>query len=129
MVVVKMKGQVFILISIFVLLFLFSLRISTEAVEVRPEDMFYEDFSNLKGEFVRTIDVSLINQENLQDNLDDFIAFSKEFYSRKGYNEEVSYSVSASGDTTTVYLNISLNSSSSYLMQGLIINRTLLVFA
>ena len=123
-----MKGQVFILISVFVLLFLFSLRISTQAIDVSTGDIFSEDFYNLKDELVRTVDISLINQESLQTNLDDFIAFSKEFYSRKGYKEDVQYSISSVGDMTTVYLNVSLNSSSSYLMQGLIINRTMSVF-
>ena len=121
--VVKMKGQVFILISIFVLLFLFSIRISTESVDVGPESIFYEDFSNLKNELVNTVDVSLINQASLQGNLDSFITFSKDFYERKGYVEDVNYSVSTSGDVTTVYLNVSLNSSDSYLMQSIIINR------
>ena len=123
-----MKGQVFILISVFVLLFLFSLRISTQAIDVSTRDMFSEDFTNLRDELVRTVDVSLINQESLQTNLDDFIAFSNEFYRRKGYTEDVQYSISSLGDVTTVYLNVSLNSSSSYLMQGLIINRTMSVF-
>ena len=126
--VVKMKGQVFILISIFVLLFLFSIRISTESVDVGPESIFYEDFSNLKNELVNTVDVSLINQASLQGNLDSFITFSKDFYERKGYVEDVNYSVSTSGDVTTVYLNVSLNSSDSYLMQSIIINRTMSVF-
>lgn len=126
--VVRMKGQVFILISVFVLLFLFSLRISTQAIDVSTRDMFSEDFTNLRDELVRTVDVSLINQESLQTNLDDFIAFSNEFYRRKGYTEDVQYSISSLGDVTTVYLNVSLNSSSSYLMQGLIINRTMSVF-
>ena len=126
--VVGMKGQVFILISVFVLLFLFSLRISTQAIDVSTRDMFSEDFTNLRDELVRTVDVSLINQESLQTNLDDFIAFSNEFYRRKGYTEDVQYSISSLGDVTTVYLNVSLNSSSSYLMQGLIINRTMSVF-
>jgi hypothetical protein len=125
---VKMKGQIFILISIFVLLFLFSLRIGTESVEIGPGDTFYEDFSNLKNELIRTVDISLINQESLQGNLDNFVAFSKDFYARKGYTENVEYSVSALGDVTTIYLNVSLNSTNSYLMQGLIINRTLSVF-
>jgi len=123
-----MKGQIFILISIFVLLFLFSLKISTETPEVRQEDVFFEEFSNLKRELVRTVDISILNQQNLQNNLDDFIVFSKEFYSKKGYAEEVEYSISTAGSLTTVYLNMSLSTDKSYLKQSLIIKRTLAVF-
>jgi trans-2-enoyl-CoA reductase len=123
-----MKGQVFMIVSVFILLFLFLLRINTQTIDVKPEDLFYKDFSNLKNELVKTIDISLLNQENLQNNLNDFIAFSKDFYNNKGYKEDVNYSISTSGDVTTVYLNISLTSSNSYLKQNLIINRTLSVF-
>ena len=128
MVVVEMKGQIFILISIFVLLFLFSLRIGTETTDIRQEDMFFEDFSNLKNELMRTIDVSMLNQDNLQDNLDNFISFSKGFYSSKGYTEDVEYTISSVGDSSTVCLNITLESDKSYLKESLIIKRTL-VFA
>ena len=123
-----MKGQVFMIVSVFILLFLFLLRINTQTIDVKPEDLFYEDFSNLKNELVKTIDISLLNQENLQSNLNDFITFSTDFYKNKGYIEDVDYSISTTGDVTTVYLNISLTSSNSYLKQNLIINRTLSVF-
>jgi hypothetical protein len=126
--VVKMKGQVFMIVSIFILLFLFLLRINTQTIDLKPSDLFYEDFSNLKEEIVRTIDISLLNQENLQNNLNDFIALSTELYNTKGYEEEVNYSISTSGDVTTVYVNVSLSSSNSYLKENLIINRTLSVF-
>lgn len=124
-----MKGQVFILISIFVLLFLFSLRMGTETVDVSQEYTFFDDYTNLKNEFVRTIDMSLLNQENLQSNLESFITFSSDFYKRKGYDEDVKYSINSSGNVTTVYLNISLSSGNSYLKQDLIINRTLVAFS
>lgn len=127
--VVKMKGQVFMIVSIFILLFLFLLRINTQTIDVRPEDMFHEDFSNLKNELIRTIDISLLNQENLMGNLNSFIIFSTDIYKNKGYTEDVQYSISTSGDSTTVYLNISLSSANSYLKESLIINRTLSVFA
>jgi len=123
-----MKGQIFILVSVFVLLFLFLMRINTQTIEVKPEDLFYEDFSNLKNEFIKTIDISILNQENLQNNLNDFIDFSTDVYKDKGYTENIEYSISASGDVAVVYLNISLRSSNSYLKENLIINRTLSVF-
>ena len=123
-----MKGQVFMIVSVFILLFLFLLRINTQTIEVKPDDLFYEDFSNLKNELLRIIDISLLNQENLQNNLNDFITFSTNMYRNKGYTEDVEFSVSTAGDVTTIYLNITLSSSKSYLKENLIINRTLSVF-
>ena len=123
-----MKGQIFIIVSVFILLFLFLMRINTKVIEVKPEDLFYEDFSNFKNEFIKTIDISILNGENLQSNLDDFIDFSTDVYKNKGYIENVDYSIQFSGDVTVVYLNISLRSDKSYLRENLIINRTLSVF-
>ena len=71
-----MKGQVFMIVSLFILLFLFLLRLNTQTVDLSPKDLFYEDFSNLKNEIIKTIDISILNQENLQNNLNDFIMFS-----------------------------------------------------
>jgi hypothetical protein len=124
----EMKGQVFMIVSLFILLFLFLLRINTQTIDVKQDDLFYEDFSNLKNELISTIDISLLNQENIQNNLNDFITFSTNNYNNKGYTEDVTYSISTSGDVTTIYLNISLTSSNSYLKENLIINRTLKVF-
>ncbi|MFH0928737.1 MAG: hypothetical protein V1818_00065 [Candidatus Aenigmatarchaeota archaeon] len=124
-----MKGQVFVLISIFVLIFLFSLRMGTETPALMEDDLFLEDFGNLKAETVRTIDMSLLSQQSIQSNLDSFISFSKDFYTRKGYQEDVQYSVSSSGNTTSVYLNITLQNGNSYLNENLIISRSLTVFA
>jgi hypothetical protein len=126
-----MKGQIFIVVSIFVLLFFFLMRINTKAIEVKQEDLFYEDFSNLKNEIMKIIDISILNEGEiliLQNNLNNFITFSTDVYKNKGYIEIIQYDIQSSGDTTTVYLNISLTSSRSYLKENLIINRTLSVF-
>lgn len=124
-----MKGQVFMIVSIFILLFLFLLRINTQTIDVEPDDMFHEDFSNLKNELIRTVDISLLNQENLVGNLNSFIIFSTDVYKNKGYTEDVQYSIATSGGSTIIYLNISLSSAKSYLKESLIISRTLSVFA
>ena len=124
-----MKGQVFIIISVFVLLFLLSLRMGTQTTDIKQEDNFISDYKSLKNELINTIDLSLVNRQSVQNNLNNFISFSTDFYKRKGYTEEVDYSITEVGDVTTVYLNISMTSDSSYLKQSIIINRTTEVFA
>ena len=118
-----MKGQIFIITLLMVLIALFILRTSTKMADTTKTDLFYESFSNIKSELIRTVDMSLLNQESVSGRLDDFIGFSKEVYGKKGYVESVNYTVSP-GATTTVYLNVSLSSSNSYLMESLIISRT-----
>jgi len=118
-----MKGQIFVITSILILLVLLLTRASTQTANVKQDESFYETFSNLKAELVKTVDLSLINQQSVSDNLDDFIDFSNQTLKKKGYALEVNYTVYP-GQTTIVYLNVSLASSNSYLLDSLIINRT-----
>jgi hypothetical protein len=118
-----MKGQIFVITAIMILLALFIARISTNTTDVKQESLFYESFSNIKSELTRTVDLALINGEDVSTRLDDFIDFSKDIYEKKGYVESVNYTIS-SGNPTMVHLNISLSSKDSYLLEGLTINRT-----
>lgn len=115
-----MKGQIFIVSSVLILLVLFLLRVSTKTIDTPTSEVFYESFSNLKGELIRTVDLALLNHEDVSASLDDFIAFSKSVYAKKGYSESVNYTISSPVTT----LNISLTSQDSYLTESLIINRT-----
>jgi len=118
-----MKGQIFIITSVLVLVALLLTRLATKTVDKKQDDTFYESFSNLKNELIRTIDIALLNEETISDKLDDFIYFSNETMKKRGYIESVNYSV-FTGTTTIVYLNVSLSSDDSYFLESLIINRT-----
>jgi len=115
-----MKGQIFILTSVLILVALLIARETTRTVDVKREELFYESYSNLKNELVKTVDIALLNQGSVSDSLDDFIGFSKEVFKKKGYVESVNYSISGN----VVYLNVSLTRGKSYLLDSLIINRT-----
>lgn len=120
-----MKGQVFIITSILILIALIVVRINTQTFEIKAEETFYEDFLNLKNELINTIDLSILTDTaNLESNLVDFISFSKNVFQKRGYNEDVTYLITINGNTRIIYLNVSLNSSKSYLKENLIINRT-----
>lgn len=121
---VEMRGQVFIITSVLILIALLVVRINTQTFEIKSDEMFYDDFSNLKNELINTIDFSIMTNANLENNLVDFISFSKNVFKKRGYNEGVTYLITVNGDNRIVYLNISLNSSKSYLKEDLIINRT-----
>jgi hypothetical protein len=122
---VKMKGQIFIITSVLILIALLIVRINTQTTEIKTDETFYEDFSNLKNELINTIDFSIMTDTtNLENNLIDFIGFSKSVFQKRGYNEDVTYLITVNGDNRIIYLNVSLNSSKSYLKENLIINRT-----
>jgi len=119
-----MKGQIFIITSVLILLALLLTSITIKTSNIRKDEVFYESFSNLENELIRTVDIALINKESAYFRLNDFIDFSTNFLKKKGYTENVAYSISSIGLNTVVYLNISLSSSNSYLLENLIINRT-----
>lgn len=115
-----MKGQIFVLTSIMILVILLLVRSSTNTQAADQSDQFYLSFSNLEAELTKTVDLALVNRGDVAASLDDFISFSKDVYSRHGYTESVNYTLGG----TSVYLNVSLRSSDSYFMNSLIINRT-----
>jgi hypothetical protein len=119
-----MKGQIFIIASVLILLALLITRLSTQTIDIRQDELFYESFSNLKAELIKTVDLALLNGDVVADKLQNFTAFSTDVLKKKGYIETVNYQISQNGGTTIVYLNFSLNSSNSYLLDSLIINRT-----
>lgn len=123
MVVVKMKGQIFIITSIMVLVTLFLLRVNTQTFEIEEDEQFYDNYNNLRNELVNTIDLSLVNQENININLDGFITFSTNVLKRKGFTEDVNYTVSINGNERTVDMNVSLKSDKSEILENIIIKR------
>jgi|WetSurMetagenome_2_1015567.scaffolds.fasta_scaffold1041357_2 hypothetical protein len=118
-----MKGQIFILTSVLILVVLLMLRNSMTPFYASSEDQIQSSFVNLKDELANTVDVSLKNREDVQSNLEIFIAFSKDVMSRRGYNESVQYGFSMQGNDVHVLINVTLESRGSYMQDSFIINR------
>lgn len=119
-----MKGQIFVMIAVLVLIALLLLRNSIRHSTIKPEDFLYESFVNLKNELIKTMDISILNKENVSTNLNNFITFSKDVLGRKGYIEDVKFDVSTHGNTTEVNMNITLELENSFIEDKFIINRT-----
>jgi len=110
-----MKGQAFLMAIFLALIAVILIKVETTST-ILPEDSFIsENFLNLKEGLIRTVDLSLLNNQSISSNLDSFISLSKEFMKRKNYLEDVTYTISTAGQTTTVNLNISLSLGNSYL--------------
>ena len=122
--VVKVKGQVFIILTVFILLGLIFLRVSTKTILEKPQDFLSENFLNLKNELVQTVDISLMKNEDVQTNLNEFIAFSTDALKQRGYSESVSFSLSTIGSTTTVNFEVSLSFGKEYLNDSFKVERT-----
>ena len=122
-----MKGQMFIMASVMVLIALLLLQNSIRSFEQVPRYNIYDTFSNIKSELIRTVDISIANNEAVSTNLDSFIDFSKEVMSRRGYNEDVHYVVYNNGNTVEVHFNLTMGLQKSFIENNFIINRTVFV--
>lgn len=119
-----MKGQIFIMTAVLVLIALILLKNTIKPITVKPENSLSENFLNLKNELMRAIDISILNNEGVASNLNSFVTFSSNVLKQRGYTETVEYSISTYYNTTTVYLNLSLTIENSFIEDSFIINRT-----
>lgn len=119
-----MKGQVFVIIAILSVIVLVLLKASTIPVVEKPEIPLEENFLNLENELVKTVDASILNQQDVSNNLDSFISFSKQAFKEKNYGENVNYTLSRIDNTTTVYMDINLSYQDSYLYDRVAVIRT-----
>jgi len=117
-----MKGQIFIMVAVLVLIALILIRSETRPFVIKPRSLLFENFLNLKNELIKTVDISLLNQKDISNNLDNFISFATDIFDQRGYEISVNYSVSTLGPTI-VYINVSLKLGDSYLKDNLIIKR------
>jgi len=118
-----MKGQIFIMVAVLVLVALILIRSGTKPFVIQLKSLLFKNFLNLKNELITTIDISLLKQEDISNNLDNFISFATNIFDQRGYETSVNYSISTSGPTI-VYINVSLKLGDSYLRDNLIIKRT-----
>lgn len=119
-----MKGQVFIMASVMVLIALLLLQNSIRPFEQKPRYNIYDSFANVKNELIRTVDISLANNQNIATNLDNFIDFSKGVMNRKGYEENVQYTINSYGNTREIHFNFTISLQNSFIEDNFIINRT-----
>jgi hypothetical protein len=123
----NMKGQIFILMAVMVLIALILLRNVIQPPAIKSDNYLYENFINLKNELIRTVDLSLLSKEDVGQiaaNLGTFISFSKEILGNRSYAEDVKFNILSYDNTTEVHMNITLTQGNSFIEDEFIINRT-----
>jgi hypothetical protein len=121
---VKMKGQIFILASVMILIALVLLQNAIRPFEAVPKNYLRDNFQNVRNEIVRTVDIALLNGDDISTDVDSFIGFSRDVMTSRGYTESVDYSISTFGNTTEILVNLTLSQDNSFIQDGFIINRT-----
>ena len=119
-----MKGQIFLITAVFIVILVVLLRVYTMEVPDLEKYNLYNDFVNLKAEYSRVVDTSLLNSQNITNNLDEFSSFAEDYYKEKGIDYTVSYDVNITGSDTVVDLDIYLSDGKSYLSDEFTIERT-----
>ncbi len=119
-----MKGQVFVMVAVLVLIALIMLRNAIKPVEVSPKSFLYENFLNLKNELIKTVDISILNEDDVSTNLNNFITFSSNVFQQRGYEQNIEFNTITYENTTEVYMNFSLKLGNSFIEDKFIINRT-----
>lgn len=119
-----MKGQVFIILTVFLLLGLILLRVSTRTITEKPESFLSENFLNMKNELTKTVDIALLKNESVATDLNQFISFSTDTLKQRGYVESVLYSINQIDNTTTVSVEASLSLGNDYLNESFEVERT-----
>jgi tetrahydrodipicolinate N-succinyltransferase len=125
--VVVMKGQIFLLTSLFFVVILILISITTRLPFEKETTNLHDMFSNLKSELTKTVDLSLLNNQNIANNLDSFILFTKEINKRRNIEENTTYSIENNGNVYTVYINVSLASENQLIKDSFIVDRTVYV--
>ena len=119
-----MKGQVFIILAAFLLIGLILLRVSTTTIFEKSQDFLSENFLNLKNELIHAVDISLLEKEDVQTNLNEFVSFSNEAFKQRGFSEDVSFSVDKQGNRYTIDFQVNLSLGNEYLNENFRIERT-----
>jgi hypothetical protein len=84
-----MKGQVFLITAVIVIIVLLLLRVSLNLSSVLENKRYLEsglerlEFQNLKAELKKTLQISSAQEENITQNIDEFLRFAKSVFSSR----------------------------------------------
>lgn len=98
-----MKGQIFIVASLFVAIAMLVLAMGTQIIP-EPQDYLQNYFVNLRAELTETASHAILDGTDVSSALDEYIDFSDDILSAKGYTQIVSYAENSGLITIDIYL-------------------------
>jgi len=98
-----MKGQIFIVVSLFVAIALFALAMNMQVIP-EPQDYLQNHFINLRTELTETASYAVLDSEDVSAALDEYILFSNTVLSAKGYTQTIYYTEDSGLITIDIYL-------------------------
>ena len=98
-----MKGQIFIVVSIFFAIALLLIAMGTDVIPESP-DYLQNYFVNLRTELTDTAGDAILSGEDISQALDVYILFSDDVLTKKGYTQDVTYVIAANDVAIDIYL-------------------------
>jgi hypothetical protein len=114
-----MRGQIFLAASVLLAVALVLLAIETRPVPAPPSELLSETFRNLRAEYVRTVELSLLHGTDISADLLVFRDFATEALRRRGFEHSSSWDIDGA-----VTINLYLRLDSLYMLDRLTINTT-----
>jgi len=100
-----MKGQIFLAVSLLIAIVLITAKLTATI----PSDTAVSDiddiYKNIKSELQKTAEITLLNQESLSENFDEFILFNKEIYEKRGYTLDITYLLGVGAASFDFYIS------------------------
>ena len=104
-----MKGQMYVTVVILMIVALFALKIGTTGFTSPMEPDINNVYKNVKNEMIDLIELSLLNGEDLSNNLDSFVSFTTEILESRGYSQEITYEIDGYNTKVNLYLEYNGN--------------------
>ncbi len=118
-----MKGQVYITVTILILIFLVLLRVETNISPQKVNPPLFDYYHNIREEAIQTVDLSLLNEDKIETSLDNFISLTSDTLDERGIESTMSYSVKTTGNSIEVSFDLYLKSGKSFLSDTITIER------
>lgn len=99
-----MKGQMYITITVLIIVALFALKMGTASFDGNINPDMNKIYMNIKDEIKDTLEISLLNNEDVSANLDDFLDFTESSLEKRGYTQDITYEISGNSIKINLYL-------------------------
>lgn len=118
-----MKGQIYVMATILILIFLILTKIGTEMPSYQAKPLLFEYYTNIREEVINTVDLALLNEKNVSTSLDDFISLSSSTLTEHGINNTTDYNIEENGNAIKVTFNLYLGSGKSFISDVITVER------
>ena len=121
--VMGMKGQVYIIVTILILIFLILIKIETDLPVYQTEVPLSDYYFNIRQEATDTVDLALLNEQDIGTSLDGFISLISSSLDKQGIENSMDYVIEVNGNNVKITFDLYLSSGQSFLSDSIVVER------